>query len=55
MVKCVWQLSNPKAEKFDHQELKDAMLKTIAQLNEWAEEANITEVIEWIWMDGNGM
>ncbi|KAJ8654991.1 hypothetical protein O0I10_009387 [Lichtheimia ornata] len=36
-------LSNPKAEKFDHQELKDAMLKTIAQLNEWAEEANITE------------
>ncbi|CDS06948.1 hypothetical protein LRAMOSA09471 [Lichtheimia ramosa] len=36
-------LSNPKADKFDHQELKDAMLKTIAQLNEWAEEANITE------------
>ncbi|KAI9317425.1 nucleophile aminohydrolase [Dichotomocladium elegans] len=36
-------LKNPKAEKFEHQELKEAMLKTIAQLNAWAEELNITE------------
>ncbi|KAG2215681.1 hypothetical protein INT45_000001 [Circinella minor] len=36
-------LDNPSADTFDHQELKAAMLKTIAQLNEWAEEANITE------------
>ncbi|KAI8138952.1 nucleophile aminohydrolase [Fennellomyces sp. T-0311] len=36
-------LANPKADTFDHQELKSAMLKTIAQLNEWADEAGITE------------
>ncbi|KAL1929683.1 hypothetical protein VTP01DRAFT_1821 [Rhizomucor pusillus] len=36
-------LEDPKAERFKYQELKDAMLKTIAQLNEWAEEENITE------------
>lgn len=29
------------------------MLKTIAQLNEWAEEANITEVSNWFGMDGS--
>ncbi|KAI9264139.1 nucleophile aminohydrolase [Phascolomyces articulosus] len=36
-------LENPKADTFDHQELKTAMLKTIAQLNTWAEEASIIE------------
>ena len=36
-------MDNPSADTFDHQELKAAMLKTIAQLNKWAEEANITE------------
>ncbi|OBZ87421.1 putative glutamine amidotransferase DUG3 [Choanephora cucurbitarum] len=36
-------LSNPKANSFEHQELKEAMLKTVAQLNVWAEEHNITE------------
>ncbi|KAI8073468.1 nucleophile aminohydrolase [Gilbertella persicaria] len=38
-------LSNPKANAFEHQELKQAMLKTVAQLNAWAEEFNITEVM----------
>ncbi|KAI9277372.1 nucleophile aminohydrolase [Sporodiniella umbellata] len=36
-------LSNPNASSFEHQELKEAMLKTVAQLNEWAEEFDITE------------
>ncbi|ORE04963.1 N-terminal nucleophile aminohydrolase [Rhizopus microsporus var. microsporus] len=36
-------LSNPKANSFEHQELKEAMLKTIAQLNSWAEESDVTE------------
>ncbi|KAI8891423.1 N-terminal nucleophile aminohydrolase [Backusella circina FSU 941] len=36
-------LSNPDANKFDYQELKQAMLKTVAQLNTWAEEEDITE------------
>jgi glutamine amidotransferase len=38
------KLPNPNANCFEYQELKDAMLKTVAQLNEWAEEYNITEV-----------
>ncbi|CAO3596789.1 unnamed protein product [Absidia cylindrospora] len=36
-------LSNPEADHFEHQELKDAMIKTIGQLNAWAEELGITE------------
>ncbi|KAI8578163.1 hypothetical protein K450DRAFT_266181 [Umbelopsis ramanniana AG] len=36
-------LKNPDADTFDYVELKEAMLKTISQLNEWAEEAGITE------------
>lgn len=36
-------LPNPNASCFEYQELKDAMLKTVAQLNEWAEEYDITE------------
>ncbi|KAI9308413.1 nucleophile aminohydrolase [Cunninghamella echinulata] len=36
-------LSNPDAEKFEYQELKTAMIKTISQINTWAEELNITE------------
>ncbi|KAF7721291.1 hypothetical protein EC973_004967 [Apophysomyces ossiformis] len=36
-------LSNPNADSFEHQELKNAMVKTIAQLNAWADEAGITE------------
>ncbi|KAI8374399.1 nucleophile aminohydrolase [Radiomyces spectabilis] len=36
-------LANPNAASFEHQELKDAMVKTIAQINAWAEEAGITE------------
>ncbi|KAG1217315.1 hypothetical protein G6F35_009267 [Rhizopus arrhizus] len=36
-------LPNPNANCFEYQELKDAMLKTVAQLNEWAEEYDITE------------
>ncbi|KAI9483850.1 MAG: nucleophile aminohydrolase [Benjaminiella poitrasii] len=36
-------LSNPNANSFEHQELKEAMLKTVAQLNAWAEEYDITE------------
>ncbi|KAI8972753.1 nucleophile aminohydrolase [Pilobolus umbonatus] len=36
-------LSDPNANSFEHQELKEAMLKTIAQLNEWAEEFGIEE------------
>jgi glutamine amidotransferase len=38
------QLKNADADTFEYNELKDAMLKTIAQLNQWADEANITEV-----------
>lgn len=38
------KLPNPNANCFEYQELKDAMLKTVAQLNEWAEEYDITEV-----------
>ncbi|CAB4433339.1 unnamed protein product [Rhizophagus irregularis] len=37
------QLRDPQAERFDHETLKKAMLKTIEQLNIWAEEAGITE------------
>ncbi|KAG0178258.1 hypothetical protein DFQ29_003695 [Apophysomyces sp. BC1021] len=36
-------LSNPNADTFEHHELKHAMIKTIAQLNAWAEEAGIVE------------
>ncbi|ORZ19903.1 nucleophile aminohydrolase [Absidia repens] len=36
-------LSNPEADHFEHQELKEAMIKTIGQLNAWAEELGITE------------
>ncbi|KAG2196212.1 hypothetical protein INT46_001709 [Mucor plumbeus] len=36
-------LKNPNANSFEHQELKEAMLKTVAQLNAYAEEYNITE------------
>ncbi|CAM0134736.1 glutamine amidotransferase subunit [Umbelopsis sp. WA50703] len=36
-------LKNADADTFEYNELKDAMLKTIAQLNQWADEANITE------------
>ncbi|KAI9010890.1 nucleophile aminohydrolase [Phycomyces nitens] len=36
-------LANPKAERFEHQELKEAMVKTIAQLNAWTEEEGIKE------------
>ncbi|KAI9279473.1 nucleophile aminohydrolase [Umbelopsis sp. AD052] len=36
-------LKNPDADSFDYIELKEAMLKTISQLNEWADEAGITE------------
>jgi hypothetical protein len=39
-------LSDPQAEKFGHETLKKAMLKTIEQLNIWADEAGITEVME---------
>jgi hypothetical protein len=39
-------LRDPQAERFDHETLKKAMLKTIEQLNIWAEEAGITEVIK---------
>lgn len=38
------QLQNADADTFEYNELKEAMLKTISQLNEWADEANITEV-----------
>ncbi|RIA92702.1 nucleophile aminohydrolase [Glomus cerebriforme] len=37
------QLSNPEADNFDYKTLKTAMLKTIEQLNIWADEAGITE------------
>ncbi|KAI8342396.1 nucleophile aminohydrolase [Chlamydoabsidia padenii] len=36
-------LANPDADHFEHQELKEAMIKTINQLNAWAEELEITE------------
>ncbi|ORY97807.1 nucleophile aminohydrolase [Syncephalastrum racemosum] len=36
-------LANPNADSFEYQELREAMLKTIAQLNAWAEEAGINE------------
>ncbi|GAB5590078.1 glutamine amidotransferase subunit [Umbelopsis nana] len=36
-------LKDPSATVFEYNELKDAMLKTIAQLNEWADDAGITE------------
>ncbi|KAI8063552.1 nucleophile aminohydrolase [Gongronella butleri] len=36
-------LPNIDAARFHHQELKEAMIKTIAQLNAWAEELDITE------------
>lgn len=41
------QLKNPNGNSFEHQELKEAMLKTVAQLNAYAEEYNITEVIDY--------
>ncbi|KAH8551681.1 glutamine amidotransferase [Umbelopsis sp. PMI_123] len=36
-------LKDPNADTFDYVELKEAMLKTISQLNEWADEAGINE------------
>lgn len=39
-----FQLADPHAERFTQQELREAMLKTIATLNDWARELNITEV-----------
>jgi glutamine amidotransferase len=38
------QLRNPNAQSFTHAELQRAMLETIASLNQFGEEAGVSEV-----------
>ncbi len=38
------KLRNPNAQSFTHAELQKAMLETIASINQFAEEAGVTEV-----------
>ncbi|KAJ1678523.1 glutamine amidotransferase subunit [Spiromyces aspiralis] len=40
---CI-NLDNPMRKRFTHNELREAMLKTIAQINKWLEEANVSEI-----------
>ncbi|CAG8553858.1 10943_t:CDS:10, partial [Scutellospora calospora] len=49
------QLEDPNNGQFDHETLKIAMLKTIDQLNNWAEEAEINEpsLLNFAVTDGN--
>lgn len=40
----IQKLRNPNAQSFTHAELQKAMLETIASINQFAEEAGVTEV-----------
>jgi hypothetical protein len=40
------KLRNPNAQSFTHPELQKAMLETIASINQFLEEAGVTEVCE---------
>lgn len=43
-LKRIQKLRNPNAQSFTHAELQEAMLETIASINQFSEEAGVTEV-----------